>query len=318
MQLIKKDPTIVGSFLIGKKLVDCFYMHKLNLHKSQVFFYLMTAFMLGIFIASTLSIAQSLLSIILIIAIIGLAVVTYQKTFHDDDLGIYKRRLFAILFFSIILFSIGAWYFNKYSAKHSFVSEVSGRNIEVIFRGYVDGESKVQGQAQTYVFRVKEIILPKYGITTNEKILVTDRLFPSRQYGELLTLSGKPKSPDDLGNASYVNYLKTQGATGTLSFPKISDDKKLPISSLEKLSISGYKIIFKIKNRFEGAISRSIPEPNGSFVGGILLGSRQSISDDLKDDFNKTSTTHILAISGYNIAIVSAVFLSLLIVFVRF
>jgi len=317
VQLIKKDPTIVGSFLIGKKLLDCFYMHKLNLHKSQVFLYLMIAFMSGIFIASILPIAQSLISIILIVAIIGLAVVTYQKTFNNDDLGIYKRRLFAILFFSIILFSIGAWYFNKYSAKHSFVREVSDRNIEIMFRGYIDGEPRAQGQAQTYIFRVKEIILPKYGILTDEKILVTDRLFPSRRYGEFLVLAGKPKSPDELDNDSYVNYLKTQGATGTLSFPKISDDKKLSISSLEKLSINGYKIIFRIKSHFEGAISRSISEPNGSFVGGILLGSRQSISDDLKNDFNKTSTTHILAISGYNIAIVSAVFLSLLIVFVR-
>ena len=114
-----------------------------------------------------------------------------------------------------------------------------------------------------------------------------------------------------------MNYLKTQGVTGTLFFPKVLGDEKLHISSLEKIVINSYEIIFRIKNRFERAISQSMPEPNSSFVGGILLGSRQSISSDLKNDFNKTSTTHILAISGYNIAIVSAVFLSLLIVFVR-
>jgi len=318
VQLIKKDPTMtVGSFLINEKLLDYFYMCKLNLHKSQVFFCLMMAFMLGIFIASILPISQSLISIILIAAIIGLAVVTYQRTFGNDDLGIYRRRLFAILFFSIILFSIGAWYFNKYNAKHGFVREVADRNIEVVFRGYIDGESRIQGQAQTYVFRVKEIILPKYGIATDEKILVTDRLFPSRQYGEFLVLAGKPKSPDGLDNGSYANYLKTQGVTGTLFFPKVSGDEKLYVSSLEKIVINGYEIIFKIKSRFERAISQSMPEPNSSFVGGILLGSRQSIPDDLKNDFNKTSTTHILAISGYNIAIVSAVFLALLIIFVR-
>jgi len=277
----------------------------------------MVAFMSGIFIASVLPVPQSLISVILIVAIIGLTVVTYQRTFKNDDLGIYRRRLFAILFFSIILFSIGAWYFNKYNAKHGFVKEVADRNIEVVFRGYIDGESKIQGQAQTYVFRVKEIILPKYGIITDEKILVTDRLFPSRQYGEFLVLAGKPKSPDGLDNDSYVNYLKTQGVTGTLFFPKVLGDEKLHISSLEKIVINSYEIIFRIKNRFERAISQSMPEPNSSFVGGILLGSRQSISSDLKNDFNKTSTTHILAISGYNIAIVSAVFLSLLIVFVR-
>ena len=123
-------------------------MRKLNLHKSQVFFCLMVAFMSGIFIASVLPVPQSLISVILIVAIIGLTVVTYQRTFKNDDLGIYRRRLFAILFFSIILFSIGAWYFNKYNAKHGFVKEVADRNIEVVFRGYIDGESKIQGQAE--------------------------------------------------------------------------------------------------------------------------------------------------------------------------
>ncbi|MDP2932824.1 MAG: ComEC/Rec2 family competence protein, partial [bacterium] len=49
-------------------------------------------------------------------------------------------------------------------------------------------------------------------------------------------------------------------------------------------------------------------EPNAAFLNGILLGSRTEIPTDVKNDFSRTSTTHILAISGYNITIIAAIF----------
>jgi len=85
-----------------------------------------------------------------------------------------------------------------------------------------------------------------------------------------------------------------------------------------KIAISGlYKKIFGLKNKFESAINKSISEPNASFINGILLGSRQNIPEEIKEAFNKTGTTHILAISGYNIMIISWAVLSLLVYFFK-
>ncbi|MDA7494865.1 ComEC/Rec2 family competence protein, partial [Candidatus Gracilibacteria bacterium] len=39
------------------------------------------------------------------------------------------------------------------------------------------------------------------------------------------------------------------------------------------------------------------------FLGGILLGARESLSDEIKEDFNNSGLTHFIAVSGFNITI---------------
>ena len=46
-------------------------------------------------------------------------------------------------------------------------------------------------------------------------------------------------------------------------------------------------------------------------MAGILLGIESGISSDVRDAFNDTSTTHIIAISGFNITILAALVISL-------
>ncbi|MBU1956882.1 ComEC/Rec2 family competence protein, partial [bacterium] len=48
-------------------------------------------------------------------------------------------------------------------------------------------------------------------------------------------------------------------------------------------------------------------EPHGSFMAGLLLGSRKGIPEHLMQSFNTTGLTHIIAISGYNITLVIVV-----------
>ncbi len=85
----------------------------------------------------------------------------------------------------------------------------------------------------------------------------------------------------------------------------------------DSLKIFIYKPIFTIKNKFELAVNKSIPEPNASFINGILLGTRQNISADLKNAFSRTGTSHILAISGYNITIIAWAVLAFLLFFAK-
>lgn len=48
-------------------------------------------------------------------------------------------------------------------------------------------------------------------------------------------------------------------------------------------------------------------------MAGLLTGSRRGIPDDVMESFNATGLTHIIAISGYNISIVIALIMGLLI-----
>jgi competence protein ComEC len=64
--------------------------------------------------------------------------------------------------------------------------------------------------------------------------------------------------------------------------------------------------------RFHNSILKRIyklfPEPEASLLAGILLGADKSIPGEVQQAFKNTGTSHIIAISGFNIAIIAAVF----------
>ena len=62
---------------------------------------------------------------------------------------------------------------------------------------------------------------------------------------------------------------------------------------------------FLLKNKFLDSLSLVIPEPHSSFMGGLTVGAKQSISKDLQEDFRKTGIIHIVVLSGYNITLVA-------------
>src|SRR5439155_23071051 len=58
-------------------------------------------------------------------------------------------------------------------------------------------------------------------------------------------------------------------------------------------------------------LNEMVPEPEASLGAGILLGVRSSIPPEIADAFAVAGLTHVVAISGWNIAIVAAIVASL-------
>ena len=58
-------------------------------------------------------------------------------------------------------------------------------------------------------------------------------------------------------------------------------------------------------------LARLLPEPQASLAQGIALGVRANIPTDLKADFVRTGTAHLLAISGVNLTIVAGILVTI-------
>jgi len=67
--------------------------------------------------------------------------------------------------------------------------------------------------------------------------------------------------------------------------------------------------LLSIKARAQRTINHLLPEPQASLLSGILLGNDLGLPQDLKEDFRTTGTSHIIAISGFNIAIIAGILL---------
>jgi competence protein ComEC len=66
--------------------------------------------------------------------------------------------------------------------------------------------------------------------------------------------------------------------------------------------------IFGLKSRAVAVLYQLWPDPEASLLAGILLGVETGIPDHVQQAFRDTGTSHIIAISGFNITIVAGLF----------
>ncbi len=142
------------------------------------------------------------------------------------------------------------------------------------------------------------------------KILVRDsKGWPRYAYGDRLLLHGNLKEPWSIDGFDYGKYLALQGIAAILTSATIEkagtgDANLFPFALGRSGPWIGFGALYALKEHFEAQIERLLPEPHASFLAGLLTGARRSIPKEILNDFNATSTSHILAISGYNITII--------------
>jgi competence protein ComEC len=74
-------------------------------------------------------------------------------------------------------------------------------------------------------------------------------------------------------------------------------------------------ILYKFRATFLDHISKYIQQPESSLGAGILLGVKENLGQKNEDDFIKTGTIHIVALSGYNVTIVAEWLIRILSIF---
>jgi competence protein ComEC len=262
------------------------------MHKSQVFFYLLSSFILGVFLASFFSFSVSVMLELLVVGILAII------------LSDFKNKYLILTGFLILVFIGGIARFNYFNLSKTSLIDFAGQ--EVFISGYIDSEPEIDGNRARFIFKTGE-----------ERILVTANSFPRREFGDQLSIKGELELPQNFTEFDYVTYLKKDGIKMVLFYPKEIKARDIDLDWDTRFKVMIYHNIFTLKNKFQNTINLSIPEPNAAFINGILLGTRQNIPDDLKDAFSRTGTTHILAISGYNIMIISEAILLGLVWFFR-
>lgn len=126
------------------------------------------------------------------------------------------------------------------------------------------------------------------------KISVRLRPYPAFNYGDLLALNGVIEKP---ASQSYAEYLAKDGVFGISDFPKT---ELIGQNKGSKIKAGLYGLKEKIILGFE----KTLPPENAAFLAGITLGERAQFSKEFKEAMNKSGTTHLVALSGYNISVI--------------
>ncbi len=63
--------------------------------------------------------------------------------------------------------------------------------------------------------------------------------------------------------------------------------------------------LLELKDAWLRAIARTVPEPEASLAGGVVVGAKRSLGEEWLEAFRATGVIHIVVLSGYNLTLVA-------------
>ena len=254
----------------------------------DIAFYSATFFLLGVFIASFKISFLIIILINLFIATIFLFCYLYL-----EKININFKWLTGLSFIIII----GAFYYFLYSA-------IQVKNINIPFGERMNLSGIVINYPENGINQKLTIQLqpPYFG-----KILANLKPYPAFNYGDLIEFSGIIKSPEP---KNYANYLSKNNIFGIMNNPKINLINGNQASPIKKY-------LFKLKEGIIKNFQNVLSPEKSAFLAGITLGERAEFSKEFKEKMSQSGTTHLVALSGYNITVIAIAVSTLLSYFLR-
>lgn len=221
----------------------------------------------------------------LTVTLLGLLLFLIQKDKKKLICFLYKRRKIILIFFisTIILILYTISVNNKYEKFYNKIPE----NIRTI--ATVVGEAKETEYYYSYEIKINQKRFIMYVKKNNPEKL---------KYGMEIILEGKYIEPTEDRNYkgfNYKEYLKTKKIYGSFKAEKISVIKENNVNFILRISNNTRNKVIEIAKKI-------LPQQTSSLLIGILIGERQYISEDITENFSKSSLSHILAISGSHIS----------------
>jgi competence protein ComEC len=123
-------------------------------------------------------------------------------------------------------------------------------------------------------------------------------------YGDVVRLRGHLQAPPSGEDFSYQDYLSHQDI---LAYMPDAEATLLPFTGGNPV----LRLVYAFKDYAVGRVYQIFPDPEASLLAGILLGDDNGMPAALQQAYVNTGTAHIIAISGFNIAILAGLFVLL-------
>jgi competence protein ComEC len=267
----------------------------MTLSKSKIFLIFCIAFIIGIFLGGYINYeTMAVLAMVFII----LGTVWWPASTRGDDKAQDEstrggsNKLVLVLSIAGVIMLLGSLRFIL-DYKQNDLAQFYGKTEKVT--GIISEEPDERVDKTYLTLGNLEINHQKL----HSKILLTVSQYSEYEYGQKLNFETSIDEPKEYPDFSYKNYLSRFGIDAVGYKPKI-EIVQGNFGFKPKLYILRFKKIFVER------LAQTLPEPQNAFLGGLLLGAKHAIPQTLTDEFNRTSTSHIVAVSGFNITIIAA------------
>lgn len=269
-------------------------------------------FLAGILLADLCSLTVTAWLTFAFITLLFLALHFFiPRLVHRDWLRPNPASLATALGFLLAL-SLGAVRYQSIQPdldEADFVAAHRDSEGEVVLRGVI-GEPPDVRDTFIYVRVESEAISPEEGqpfLPVHGWVLARLPLEGAWHYGDRVQLRGILQTPPEPPESEAFSYRQYLARHGIYAYMPYATPTRLPWSSGNPLLVA----LYALKERANEVVVRLWHDPEGALLAGILLGNESGIPRSLWEDFQNSGTAHIVAISGFNIALVSGLLVRL-------
>jgi competence protein ComEC len=168
----------------------------------------------------------------------------------------------------------------------------------VVLRGVVTEAPDVRDTATNLRVSVSGLQVAGEWRSLGGLVQATVGRYPEFHYGDGLELAGRLEDPPVFEDFSYKDYLARQGVLAVIYRPQVTllaRDQANPLIAL----------LLAVRDRAQQVITAALPEPQAALTVGVLLGVKAALPRDFSDDLQAVGLTHIVVVSGFNLAVVA-------------
>ncbi len=207
-----------------------------------------------------------------------------------------KGILFLCFFFA---FTIGVMRYSSYfSLKEEHVVNRLGQEVCAV------GSIKYQPDYRASSIKAVVDVTSIDNVEASGLVLYTLPRYPEYYLGDILELCGELEEPENFDDFDYKEYLRTSNIY-IVSKPFTSRK----IEEVDNTNI--IKLLSNYKQKLSYLVKKDLPQPHASLLLGIEIGSKENMPSFFDENLSLTGTTHIIAVSGYNVTVLLAIILRL-------
>lgn len=212
---------------------------------------------------------------------------------------LYKHYMWKVIFIFPFATLLGIVILNlSIKPSNNFIEQSINKNVEILAR-VIDIDYTSTGK-QKVILKTDAITIDDSKLNTRLKIQAIFNNGVEVEFGQIVLVKGKLEAFDFPRNPGGFNeklYMQTKRIDYKM-FAEILSKGKI-VNSFDSYI---YKLHKKIKNMYETIL----PLKEASVLEAMLLGDKQSLDTSVKEIYRKSGISHILAISGLHISIISA------------
>lgn len=167
---------------------------------------------------------------------------------------------------------------------------------KVSYEGVVATDPDVRDANQRIVVRVHD------GDAETKILIVASRTL-AISVGDTVSFSGvllvpQPFDSDGGRTFRYDKYLERDGVRFIMNFAAVRGISSAPWYSVPAA-------LARVKHAFLRGLGATLPEPYASLAGGVVIGGKSGLGDELQQAFIRSGLVQIIVLSGYNVMVVA-------------